>query len=71
MMPVNKDGSPIVLKLDEQKITRVKYHPPKFVHKMDKQGIDHVTNEVFGNGSWRGLLEDGATVLPLQEELVT
>ena len=71
MLPVNEDGSPIVLKLDDRKITRVKYHPPKFVHKTDKQGIDHVTNEVFGNGSWRGLLEDGTTVLPLQEELVT
>ena len=68
--PVDEDGMLAMLKLDDCIITRVKYHPPKYLHKKDERGNDHVTNEVHAKGIWKGLLEDG-TVLPLQEEVVT
>ena len=68
--PVDEDGMLAMLKLDDRNITRVKYHPPRKLHKKDERGNDHVTNEVHAKGIWKGLLEDG-TVLPLQEEVVT
>jgi hypothetical protein len=68
--PVNEDGMLTILKLDDRKIARVKYYPPKFIHRMDDQGGDHVTQEVYAKGIWKGQLEDG-TVMPVQEESVT
>ena len=70
MLPVNEDGRPIVLKLDQRKIHRVKYYPAKYIHKTNDQGEDHTTGEVYANGTWSGLLDDG-TVMPIPEELVT
>jgi hypothetical protein len=66
---VNEDGTLTVLRLDQRKITRLKYHPPTFVHKTDDWGQDHVTDEVYANAIWKGLLEDD-TVMPLQEDFV-
>jgi hypothetical protein len=68
--PVDEDGMIAMLKLDDRNITRVKYHPPKYLHKNDERGNDQVTNEICANGIWKGLLEDG-TVLPIPEEVVT
>ena len=68
--PVNEDGRPIVLKLDQRKIQRVKYYPAKFIHKMDDQGKDQRTEEVYAKGTWSGQLDDG-TVTPVPENLVT
>jgi hypothetical protein len=68
--PVNEHGMLAMLKLDDRNITRVKYHPPKYLHKNDERGNDQVTNEICANGIWKGLLEDG-TVLPIPEEVVT
>jgi hypothetical protein len=68
--PMNEDGRPVFLKLDQRKIHRVKYHPDKYIHKMDDQGKDQMTEEVYAKGSWSGLLEDGKTVMPVPEVLV-
>jgi hypothetical protein len=67
--PVAEDGRTTVLKLDNRIITRVKYIPPKFVHKTDDQGNEHKTEEVYAKGQWRGMMEDG-TVLPMPEDMV-
>jgi hypothetical protein len=67
---VNDDGMLAVVRLDERKITRVKYVPPKFCHKSDKSGQAHKTDELYAKGIWKGQLEDG-TVALLQEEFVT
>ena len=56
MPPVTEDGMPIVLKLDQRKIHRVKYYPAKFIHKTNDQGADHTTDEVYANGTWSGRL---------------
>jgi hypothetical protein len=69
--PVNEDGRPIFLKLDQRKIHRVKYCPDKYFHKTNDQGKDEMTDEVYRKGSWSGLLEDGKTVMPVPEDLVT
>lgn len=66
--PVNKDGRPIFLKLDQRKIHRVKYCPDKYIHKTDDQGKDEMMEEVYSKGSWSGLLEDGKTVMPVPED---
>ena len=68
--PVDEHGRIAMLKLDDRNITRVKYHPPTYVHKQDVHGNDQVTNKICANGIWKGLLEDG-TVLPIPEEVVT
>ena len=68
LKPVNDDGMLTVVKLDERKIIRVKYLPPKFMHKYDKTRGDHITDQVYAKGIWRGQLEDG-TVMPIPEEL--
>ena len=68
--PVNEDGRPTVLKIDDRKITRVKYVPPKYVHKTDNNGNDHKTEEVYAKGIWRGQMEDGK-VTSVPEALVT
>jgi hypothetical protein len=67
--PVNEDGRPIVLKLDQRQIHRVKYYPAKLVHKTDDQGEDDMMPEVYAKASWNALLDDG-TVVPVQEELL-
>ena len=67
--PVNEDGRPIVLKLDQRKIQRVKYYPAKYIHKTDDQGKDQTTEDVYAKGTWSGQLDDG-TVMPVPEELV-
>ena len=68
--PVNEDGRPIVLKLDQHKIQRVKYYPDKYIHKTDDQGKDQTTEDVYAKGTLSGLLDDG-TVMPVAKELVT
>ena len=68
--PVNEDGRPIVLKLDQRKIQRVKYYPAKYIHKTDDQGKDQTTEDVYAKGTWSGQLDDG-TVMPVAKELVT
>lgn len=65
--PVDEHGRIAMLKLDDRNITRVKYHPPTYVHKQDVHGNDQVTNEICANGILKGLLEDG-TVLPIPEQ---
>jgi hypothetical protein len=70
ILPVDEDGMLVMIKVDQRKIIRVKYHPPKYVHKTDGRGKDHVTNEVRAKGFWKGLLHDGQ-VLPIAEEAVT
>jgi hypothetical protein len=67
---VDADGTHTVLRIDQRKITRVKYIPPTFYHKTDKCGNNHVTTEVCAKGFWKGMLEDG-TAVPLLEEVVT
>jgi len=67
--PVNDDGMLTVVKLDERKIIRVKYLPPKFMYKYDETRGDHITDQVYAKGIWRGQLEDG-TVMPIPEELI-
>ena len=56
-MQQHEDGRPIVLKLDQRKIHRVKYYPAKYVHKTDDRGKDEVTEEVYeralGKDCWR------------------
>ena len=70
MLPVNEEGRPIVLQLDQRRIHRVKYFPAKYVHKTNDQGEDATTDEVYASGHWSGMLDDG-TVMPVPEELVT
>ena len=48
--PVNEDGRPIVLKLDQRKIQRVKYYPEKYIHKTDDQGKDQTAEDVYAKG---------------------
>ena len=69
---VDANGTHTVLRIDERKITRVKYIPPTFYHETDKLGKnDRVTTEVrHAKDFWKGLLEDG-TATPLLEEVVT
>jgi hypothetical protein len=66
---VDKDGMLTMIQLDDRNITRVKYYPPKYLHKKDERGSDHITIEICANAIWKGLLEDG-TVLPIPEEVV-
>jgi hypothetical protein len=70
MLPVNEEGRPIVLQLDQRRIHRVKYYPVKYAHKTNDQGEDATTDEVYASGHWSGMLDDG-TVMPVPEELVT
>jgi hypothetical protein len=56
--------------MDRAEIIRVRYIPPKFLHKKNKRGEDHATNEIYAKAIWKGMLEDG-TVMQLQEEQVT
>jgi hypothetical protein len=54
ILPVNEEGMLATIQVDERKIIRVKYHPPK-------DGTD--------NGIWKGLLENGSQ-LPIGQDLV-
>jgi uncharacterized protein YdbL (DUF1318 family) len=38
IQPLRQDGKIAKVKIDEHTITRVKYYPPKYKHKMDKDG---------------------------------
>jgi hypothetical protein len=39
------------------------------MHKYDETRGDHITDQVYAKGIWRGQLEDG-TVMPIPEELI-
>jgi hypothetical protein len=58
--PLREVGKLAKVKVDERTITRVKYYPPKYKHKTDKDGKnEHVTNKIFADGVWKALLDDG------------
>ena len=62
IQPLREDGKFAKVKVDERTITRVKYYPPKYKHKTDKDGRnEHVTNEIFAEGVWKALLDDGTS----------
>jgi hypothetical protein len=69
IMPVTADGRLATIHVDERKITRVKYIPPKYVHETDARGNDQVTTDACTEGVWKGLLEDG-TSLTIAEDMV-
>jgi hypothetical protein len=69
IMPITEDGRLATITVDERKITRVKYIPPKYVHETDARGNDHVTTDACTKGVWKGLLEDG-TSLTIAEDMV-
>jgi hypothetical protein len=54
ILPVNEEGMLATIQVDDRKITRVKYHPPK---------------DDSSNGIWKGLLDNG-NELPIAEDLV-
>jgi hypothetical protein len=58
IMPIAEDGRLAMIKVDECKITRVKYIPPKYVHETDARGNNHVTTDACTKCAWKGLLED-------------
>ena len=68
--PVSEDGRSIVIKVDDRKITRVKYVTPKYMHKTDDHGNDRKTKELHAHAIWKGKLDDGK-VVPINEELVS
>jgi hypothetical protein len=70
IQPLRQDGKIAKVKIDERTITRVKYYPPKYKHKTDKDGRnEQVTDEIFADGVWKGLLDDG-TVTSITESFV-
>jgi hypothetical protein len=63
IQPLREYGTFANVKIDDRSITRVKYYPPKYKHKTDKDGKnEHVTYEIFAEGVWKAMLEDGKMI---------
>jgi hypothetical protein len=70
IQPLREDGTFAKVKVDDRTIMRVKYYPPKYKHKTDKDGSnERVTDEIYAEGVWKARLEDG-TVTSISEAFV-